>query len=479
MLLATSVASAGLSAQPSRAATGTTLFLPAVAHRTGAVSPYGVHSFALGNDTFVNLTTELGARVVRHGFLRWRLVQPSEGAPYNWAAVADLDLMLRKMRQAGIAPMLIIGDSPSWATIPRYSDGRSTACAAIPDDRHAAFAAFVRAAVERYKQPEFGVSIWEIGNEVDVDPTLVVLDSGFGCWGDIRDPYYGGERYGRMLKLVYPAIKASDPDAQVLFGGLLLHRPATTDPNRGKPERFFEGALRAGAGNFFDILPYHAYPVYLGQQRLGRELDYDITPNTNWYALGGNVRGKAAFLREVMARYKLDKRLWLNEISLICYNDKAQEAAYPWCFPPDVYFASAQANHLVRSFVRAMDAGVEHLTWYSLEDTWSYSWLVDPTTLQPTPTYSAYQQLSTRLGNTNYLGRINYGAGIEAYNFSTGSERVQVVFTSDGDTSRTISVPAGQLAAAYTRDGAPYPVTPTMGGDQLVVSFTPIYLVMR
>jgi hypothetical protein len=41
----------------------------------------------------------------------------------------------------------------------------------------------------------------------------------------VSDPVtlnFGGEYYGNMLKIVYPAIKSADPQAQVLVGGLLL-----------------------------------------------------------------------------------------------------------------------------------------------------------------------------------------------------------------------------------------------------------------
>ena len=37
-----------------------------------------------------------------------------------------------------------------------------------------------------------------------------------------NDPYYGGGYYAEMLKIVYPQIKAADPEAQILIGGLLL-----------------------------------------------------------------------------------------------------------------------------------------------------------------------------------------------------------------------------------------------------------------
>jgi hypothetical protein len=480
-LLATCLGSLGLGQLPTRAAGSTTIHLPAVLSRSGWSAPFGVHTSQIGNDSYLNLSQQLGIDIARYGYLSWRKVQPQPGAPYNWAAIADVENTLRKLRQANIEPMLFIGDSPAWATIPRYSDGQPTSCGAIRDEFHDEYAAFVRAAVTRYSAPEFDVTYYEMGNEVDADPTLVFIDSGYGCWGDIRDPYYGGERYGRMLKAVYPAIKAANPEAQVLFGGLLLSQPNTVQqpggPYLGKPENFLEGALRAGAGASFDILPFHVYPAYTN-----RPIDYDTEMRGYWYSLGGNIRGKASFLRGVMARYGVNKRLWINEISLTCPNNAAaNKTTYPHCFAPlgpSASFYNAQANFLVRATMRSFDLGIEHVTWYSLEDSWGYSSLLTQPGATPTVTYQAFKHLIDRLGVTHYNDSVNYGPGVEAYAFFNGQQRVQVVFTSS-DTASAITLPPGKLIAAYTRDGAPHPVTTTASGTQVTVGFSPIYLIVN
>ena len=103
---------------------------------------------------------------------------------------------------------------------------------------------------------------WELGNEPDVDPDLLPVDWGFGCWGNIDDPFYGGIHYGEMIKVVGQAIKEADPTATVWLGGLLLATPETSDPNNGKPELFFKGVLEAGAAPYFDVVGYHWYPPY-------------------------------------------------------------------------------------------------------------------------------------------------------------------------------------------------------------------------
>lgn len=89
--------------------------------------------------------------------------------------------------------------------------------------------------VARYRDPKYDVRHWELGNEVDVDPSLVAPNNGFGCWGDIKDPYYGGRHYGEMLKVVAPAIRAANPAAKIWFGGLLLDLPNTASLGAGAP----------------------------------------------------------------------------------------------------------------------------------------------------------------------------------------------------------------------------------------------------
>src|SRR5262245_2034602 len=151
--------------------------------------------------------------------ISWRALQPNEGDPIRWDLLAGFENELRVLKQAGIAPVVLVNHYPRWATtnIPYPTD-----CGPLSTDKFEAFAQFFRALVERYAGPEFDVHRWELGNEPDVDPRLVGPDNGYGCWGDIQDPFYGGRHYGEMLKVVGPAIKAADPSAQVWIGGLLL-----------------------------------------------------------------------------------------------------------------------------------------------------------------------------------------------------------------------------------------------------------------
>jgi hypothetical protein len=422
-------------------------------------SPFGVQPpSSLATGSSLSKIVELnGAWVRLADRISWRALQPNEGGPIHWELLADFELELRALNQAGITPVVIINYFPRWATI------LPTSCGAIRTDKLPAFAQFARALVARYHTDEFHVHHWEIGNEPDVDPSLVGPDNAWGCWGDIKDPFYGGRQYGEMLKVAGPAIKSEDPQAQVWIGGLLLDRPNTTDPSRGRSELFLQGILEAGAAPNFDIVAYHAYPSFKNETK-----DPDLT--TEWRPLGGYVLGKLHFLRQIMSAYGVDKPLAVNEIALGC------PPSYSWCAPPGDEFYQMQASFVVHAFVRGIDGGIKGFSWYSLNGPWRSTGLLDSVN-NPRPAYYAYQQLAQQLADATYLAPVNYGAGVEAYAFSKGAEQLHIIWTNDAPIP--ITIPQSRFISATDRDGAP--ILPVFAGAdaQLTASFAPIYVVCR
>jgi hypothetical protein len=451
-------------------ATPTTLYLPLLSAPLAVLvpgsewrSPFGVQPIvSLAHANTIGKLVDLHSAWVRLGDrISWRKLQPHEGDPFHWELLADFEQELRALKQAGVTPVVNINDSPRWATV------LPTSCGAIRPDKLAAFAEFVRALVARYRTEEFNVHDWELGNEPDVDPSLVGSDNQWGCWGNIKDPFYGGREYGEMLKVVGPAIKAEDPAAQVWTGGLLLDRPDNTNPKVGRPELFLQGILEAGAAPYFDVVAYHIYAYY-------REplVDYDTVDAWVWKSWGGRMVGKARFLKHIMAAYGVDKPVIANEIGLLWCPTSAN------CPAPGAVFYDAQANFVVRSLVRGIGAGVHGFFWYPLEwPGFRYSALLDQNG-NPKPVYTTYQQLAIQLAEATYLGPVDYGAGIEAYTFTKGAERVQVIWTVDV-TTNTISIQPSQFIQASARDGEP--IVPIDDGlnSRLTVGFEPIYVVLR
>ncbi len=185
-------------------------------------------------------------------FLHWRNVEPSPGQ-YNWAA---WDEPLRQAAEMGYQVIVTVTGNPSWAA--------ETGCGPIREDRLDDFATFIRKAVGRYSYPPFTVRYWAFYNEPDNSDAVNYGGILGGCWGFDYNPNAapgaGGAAYANMLKYVYPAVKAANPDAYVAIGGL-AYDYFTTDPGGGLFDPYFlTDVLDAGGGDYFDVLNFHYYP---------------------------------------------------------------------------------------------------------------------------------------------------------------------------------------------------------------------------
>ena len=185
-------------------------------------------------------------------FLNWNAVEASPGQ-YDWSA---WDVPLREAADLGYRVVITINGNPSWAA--------DTACGPIREEHLDDFATFVRKAVERYSYPPFNVLYWAFYNEPDNSD--VVNWGGYlgGCWGYAWNPNAapgaGGAAYANMLKHVYPAVKAANPKASVVMGGL-AYDYFTTDSFAGPFDpAFLDDVLKAGGADYFDVLNFHYYP---------------------------------------------------------------------------------------------------------------------------------------------------------------------------------------------------------------------------
>lgn len=456
-------------------ADGGTVFLPSVLLASPWSNPFGtetIEDFIKGRDIYTK-TMAIHTGWLRMGTqISWKNLQPDEGGPIQWDQLAKFEEELRTIRQAGIQPMVIVKDHPYWAVIEdARSDGQLTSCAPIKPEKLEAFADFFVQLVNRYKISEFNVHNWEIGNEPDVDPDLVPVDSGLGCWGDASDTqYYGGQLYGEMLNYVAPRIRQADPRARIIVGGLLISSPNTTDINLGRQEYFLKGVLEAGAGDSFDVVGVHWHPSYWDEYA-----DYDAKYNA-WENLGGATFGKAEFLRDTLAAYGYDKPLTLNEMGFGC---PVERDGVTWCEPPDFpdeVFYQNQADMVARMYVRGMAAGYESILWYSLDEAgWRNTGLLYEDD-SAKPAYDAYMALSGHIFGAAYNGEVDYGPGIEAYEFVFNNKRVHVLWAIDPGGNFQVDIPSSQFQAASGFDGTP--LSPSLSGNNYVidVGFSAVYI---
>jgi hypothetical protein len=366
----------------------------------------------------------LGPGWVRRNGLSWAAVEPVAGGSYRWDApsVRALESQLEAAASLGLRVILVVQGSPYWAVAPYRAS-----CAPINRQHYDAFARFVAAAVRRYSAPPFNVRYWELGNEPDA--FVFEADSVFGCWGLRDEPLYGGQAYGELLKAAYPAIKAADPRAQVLSGGLLLGQPYDPSAGQGNSARFLEGMLEAGAGDSFDILAFHSYRVFDGTA--------DGGPAQDW---------KPAYLRAILARYGLSKPLLNSEGALLCN-------------APSAGCAEAQAHALARLYVRSLRDELLGFVWYLYDsDGFRNTALVEPADpSRRRMAFWAFAQATAALDGLSYIGPV---AGLPAAaegHLLAGRGRWTIVLWANTPDAVRLDLGQGVAPTCAEWDGTPLP----------------------
>ncbi len=449
------------------------LFMPNLFKIGNWESPFGVESLnsVYEGSSLYNYTVDLPTSWLRmNSRISWKDLQPTEGATINWDLLDTFEAELRGLAGTAVRPVVIVDEYPGWAVDPR-DDGNLSVCAPIADEHVDEFAAFVGALVDRYSSPEFNVHDWELGNEPDIDPDRISVDSVYGCWGDIDDlQYFGGRRYGRMINTVAPVMRREDPQVRIWMGGLLLDSSDTHlkegNLSKGLPENFLKGVLAAGAGANLDYIPYHSYPFYFNEIA-----DHDINPQSDWYSWGGYIKGKANFLRAIMQDYQVEIPLVLNESALLC------KSTLIFCDPPDQNYWDMQAYHLIRGYTRGMSVDLEGMMWFTIHGPgWENSGLLEPGQTATRKSYDAFQFLISELRGFSYINTVNYGEGTEGYAFERWpSEEIHIVWMFN-NVSSTIDVPANKFIAAYDMVGNPITITTDGINVQVPLGFSPVYI---
>jgi hypothetical protein len=388
----------------------------------------------------LGLAVSAGAQWLRYDAFDWDRIEPEPTSPatYRWDQVDEAGLL--RAIEKGLKIIAVVKYVPPWAQkVP------GSACGPIHPQALYRFAAFLSALVTRYQAPPFNIRYWQLNNEPDAP--VWPGRTAYGCWGDQNDPYYGGGYYAQMLKKAYPAIKAADPRAKVLIGGLLLDNPNESPKN---PARFLEGILRAGGGPFFDMVAFHGY-AEMGDVP-------EQVRNINWPGAGTPIWEKGVFLRKVLGRFKLSgKPMICTEAALHCMTES------PECL-------ETQAAFVPRAYAEGIALGLSSVIFYALKCEYRFLGLLRPDN-SPRPSYRAYQTAASFLSRARYQGTAKgYPAGIAGHSFvpPTGG-KVDLIWSSDG-APKEVPLPAG--VKAYDRYGAE--VSP--GGRTLRVGYSPLYL---
>jgi Cellulase (glycosyl hydrolase family 5) len=288
---------------------------PAAAAEPGVVvpGPSALH---------VNEVKALGTHWVRM-FLTWQDLEPGRGVwAQNWVGYYEQAF---SALPAGTKVILDVVGTPRWET---GSTNEHT-----PPAKPSEYAAFVAALAQKWAGR---VTAFEIWNEED-EPRW---------WTGAPDP----AAYARLLKAAYPAIKAADPSATVVLGGMT-----------GNDYPFLEGVYKAGGKGSFDVVGVHT------DTACNILSPYDFLRGED----GRMIPDSFLAYREVRATMLANgdgKPIWMTETSWRTTGAMCAEGAWAGKKAQGVT-ESQQATYLSQAYhCLAQDPYVQVALWFPLQD---------------------------------------------------------------------------------------------------------------
>ena len=291
----------------------------------------------------------------------WAAVEADGKGILNQGWLAEVDYAVTRAQAAGIQVLMPLSDGvPYWASADpnKFIDaaGVKRWNKLWRPTNPADYAAFATSTVNRYKA--MGVRTYEI-------------------WNEQNSPYFwpsgpNAADYTALLKAAYPAIKAADPTATVILGGL------------SKSDYLYLDKLyAAGAAPYFDAVNIHPYTG-------------SVDPAWCWNQAGTTRFAIDAFCgieevrRSMVANGDTAKSIWLTE--------------FGWSTTTSTYGVSeaVQATFLTDSLtkVRTSYPYVSHAFWYNFRNTFYYNddpaeieanWGLAKTDFSPKPALAAYK----------------------------------------------------------------------------------------
>ncbi len=227
------------------------------------------------------------------GAFSWNVIEPSDGAEYNW----DLaDATVEAAQEAGVDYIATIYPNSNWASLEEINPDTCSGIdfvyfdymSGYPTDEDA-YKDFLRATVERYDGDGVDdmsgltnpITLWEIANEVEGT-----------CSGSLSD----GQTYYELLKMSYETIKEEQSDATVVNAGA-LEIVGSTGKEMDDTIQFWEDFFAAGGVEYTDILNIH-----YNRERFEPEENLDI-----W-------EKHLIFFRDLLDENNAEeKKLWVTE----------------------------------------------------------------------------------------------------------------------------------------------------------------------
>jgi hypothetical protein len=282
-------------------------------------------------DSELNDATQIGVGWIRLD-LAWDDIQPSSPASFNWTA---FDRIVTEANALHLSLLPILDYTPVWARV--AGCGTDKCAPANPN----AFAAFASAAAARYAP--LGIHTWEIWNEPNVT----------AFWKPTPNP----GQYVTLLKATAMAIRAVDPSATIVSGGLAP--TATSDGNISQLD-YLTAFCQLGGQRLVDAVGYHPY-------------SFPVPPSypAAWNAWQQIAATTSSFAGVLSAYGSPNEKIWLTEYGAPTNGPGvgATSSNYKLTQGPDHVDDALQATMATDSVTLARKSPIiGALFWYSYRD---------------------------------------------------------------------------------------------------------------
>jgi hypothetical protein len=277
--------------------------------------------------------------------LEWAGAQPTKNGPYLWGQL-DRTLMVATRHGLQVEPFIV--GTPSW-----LASSSLTLPLTSPEARQQ-WQSFLTAAARRYGPGgEFWTEHAPGGSSTEPPITTPMPITAWQIWNEANFFYFASpatpKAYARLLRISSPAIKAGDPEAQVIMSGLFGLPGKRAGGNLTAPE-FLRKLYRVpGIENYFDAVALHPYtgtvaelkqlveefhavtvenqdevPLYITEMGWGSQYDPNVVAFERGY------KGQARSLRSAY-RYLLANRERLDLKSVTWFSWKDIPGSCDYC----------------------------------------------------------------------------------------------------------------------------------------------------
>ncbi len=398
-------------------------------------------------------------------YMEWRNIEPTD-RDLTAQNVTNYDGIIAALEADGLIPYITIQSAPSWAA--KYACGPLYGSGYPGDDTYyQEFAELLAALVERYDGDDiddmpgllYPIHYFELYNEPDYNQ---VSGAPGGCWGgqDVDGDGVNDQlEYANLLKAVYPAMKAADPNSKLVFGSIAYESFTNSHFNM----QFVESVLSAldedpeaaANGYYFDALGFHKYDAFRDNWD---GFGYPNPPacGASWTPLPGlqnipynqGVMGKAANLAWILGCHGLSKPMVASEVGLQVSSGGVPEAQR----------LEKQAHAVVHLMVRTAAVNMAAVSWYTLVDRpGELQYGLFDSSWQARLAYTAYSVVTSQLLDATFDAQLfpdqTGSEYIQAYRFiAPNGSRKLVLWTDAGCKLKSASCPDMAVDMTITAD---------------------------